>query len=303
MNKPFPNNYFVLLFILCSPLLGMSQPVLKASVDKNRVVLGEPFHLRIQANFPRGQSSSLPHIDSIPHFELRGHTGPVDTNINGQKSLVQEYLLASFDSGHWVIPRFKMAKYFTDSIAIDVVFSDFDPSKDYHDIKDIIEVEPASKKTTPWWLFAAGILFLGIFLWQILKSKKKQPIVKAAPPVNAYKEAMEGLEKIRNSSLPAVEYYSALIQVFRLYIFRKKGLLSLQETTDELIIQLRSLLKDEEGYDILSQSLRLSDFVKFAKYHPTSEEDRNVFETIKKAITTIENKSQPVLSQAQAKKL
>jgi hypothetical protein len=64
--------------------------------------------------------------------------------------------------------------------------------------------------------------------------------------------------------------------------------LSLQKTTADLILQLRDLHFSKEQFDKLSQALRLSDFVKFAKYVPTKDDDRNCFEEIKNSIMTIE---------------
>jgi len=54
------------------------------------------------------------------------------------------------------------------------------------------------------------------------------------------------------------------------------------------VIQLKSLNLNKEQFDKLSQSLRLSDFVKFAKYVPSNDDDRNAFSEIKNAIIAIE---------------
>ena len=62
-----------------------------------------------------------------------------------------------------------------------------------------------------------------------------------------------------------------------------------------MVLQLRNLDMGKEQFDKLAQSLRLSDFVKFAKYIPTSEDDKSAFEEIKKAIITIEKSEAEVL--------
>jgi hypothetical protein len=51
---------------------------------------------------------------------------------------------------------------------------------------------------------------------------------------------------------------------------------------------LKSLNLHKEQFGKLSQSLRLSDFVKFAKYIPSNDDDRNAFSEIRNAIVTIE---------------
>ena len=50
----------------------------------------------------------------------------------------------------------------------------------------------------------------------------------------------------------------------------------------------KSQVVDSESKSKLNQILTLSDFVKFAKYIPSADDDRNCFEEIKNAIITIE---------------
>ncbi|MBL7745490.1 MAG: hypothetical protein JNN00_18615 [Chitinophagaceae bacterium] len=84
------------------------------------------------------------------------------------------------------------------------------------------------------------------------------------------------------------EYYSKLVDIFRLYVEKKKGIHSLQKTTDDLVVQLKTIPVTRDLFEKLSQSLRLADFVKFAKYIPSDDDNRNTFETIKRTISEIE---------------
>ncbi len=119
--------------------------------------------------------------------------------------------------------------------------------------------------------------------------RKKKPVVEAdAPVIDPYQEAMEQLDRLRRDKLDQKQYYSRLVDIFRMYVFRKKDIHSLQKTTDDLVIQLRGIQISKEQFEKLSQALRLSDFVKFAKYVPSAEDNTIVFEAIKKAIIEIE---------------
>lgn len=133
------------------------------------------------------------------------------------------------------------------------------------------------------WLAAGGSIHL---------PQEKKPVLTAAPKgmLNAFKEAMEQLEQLQKENPEAKQFHSRLIDIFRLYIFRKSGLLSLQKTTDDLVIQLKPLYVNKEQFDRLSQSLRMSDFVKFAKFVPSAQDNRQSWEEIKAAITTLEKK-------------
>ena len=99
---------------------------------------------------------------------------------------------------------------------------------------------------------------------------------------------MEELEKLQREKPEAKQYYSRLIDIFRVYVSAKKGIHSLQNTTDDLVMQLRNLNIPKDQFDQLAQGLRLSDFVKFAKYVPSPEDDKTVFNVIAGTIRQIE---------------
>ena len=107
--------------------------------------------------------------------------------------------------------------------------------------------------------------------------------------VSPYEEAMKGLEELKRTKPETKLYYSKLTDIFRLYIYRKKDILSLQKTTDDLVLQLKGLNLPKEQFDKLSQSLRTSDMVKFAKYIPSKDDDRFSLDAVKKSIQSIED--------------
>ncbi|MBL7745980.1 MAG: LPXTG cell wall anchor domain-containing protein [Chitinophagaceae bacterium] len=278
----------ILLFFALSAS-AQDGSTIKAAVDKKKILIGEPLQLTIEAYYPAG-SKRVETIDTIEHFELLEPPVTDSSKESGGIRIKALYKLTSFDSGHWVIPSFSISETIkTDTIPIDVVFSDFDPNQEYHDIKDILEVKVPEKKNEWWWYALSGALLLALIIW-LLKKKKTPPV--AAPRVvstiNPYEEAMQQLELLNRDKPAAKLYHSRLADIFRLYIFRKKGILSLQKTTDDLVIQLKGLGLEKEQFDKLSQSLRLGDFVKFAKYLPAEEDDQRSFQEIRNAIITIE---------------
>ena len=76
------------------------------------------------------------------------------------------------------------------------------------------------------------------------------------------------MEKLVKEKPETKQYYSELVDIFKVYVLAKTGIHSLQNTTDDLVKQLRGLNIPKDQFEQLSQSLRLSDFVKFAKYIP-----------------------------------
>lgn len=261
---------------------------IEASVDKKKILIGEPFTLRVRAQFAQDIPGRFILIDSIEHFEFVEEPLVDSAGANGSGSYSGIYKLTSFDSGHWVIPSFQISKQVkTDTIGIDVIFSEFNPDQEYHDIKDIIEVKPERKKTW-WWYAAGGAVLLGLLLVYLSKRKKPVPVVTPVVVVNPYEEAIQQLSELQKSKPGAKQYHTRLAEIFRLYIFRRKGILSLQKTTEDLILQLKDLKISNEQSDRLSQSLRMGDFVKFAKYNPAAEDDMSCLKEIGNSITAIE---------------
>lgn len=264
--------------------------VVRATVDKTSILIGEQIRLTLEAEIPESQPIRFFSLDSIPHFEIL-NPGKIDTvNTRGGTTLSRVVQLTSFDSGQWVIPPFYLRESLaTDSMLIDVVFSEFDTAQAYHDIKDIIEVvAPKEEKMKWWWFIAGAAVILIIVLILALRKKKKPEPVKIVEAPDPYKTALQQLDALQQNKVEVKEYYSRLVDIFRVYVDDKKGIHSLRQTSDDIIIQLKKINMPEQVFSSLSQSLRMSDWVKFAKYNSSDEETKQVYEDIKNAIIAIE---------------
>jgi hypothetical protein len=289
------NTYSIPLVIMCvllsAAVLAQDKTTVSVTADRTNILIGEPIHLILKADIPQNQPIRFFQYDSLPHFEFLRKDKIDTTNTSNGTILSQSLQITSFDSGHWVIPAFVWYENIaTDSLSIDVGFTPFDTTQPYHDIKDVIGVNPApEKKKTEWWFYAIGGAIVLLTLVYFLTQKKKKPVpksVEVAP--DAYKIAVEELAKLQQAKPEAKQYYSRLVDVFRNYVFAKKGIHSRQQTTDDLVVQLRSIEMSKDMFEKLSQSLRLSDFVKFAKYIPTQTDDQDSFDIVKRSIDHIE---------------
>lgn len=287
--------YSVLLF---SPLLfsltlhAQTTTSVKASLDRARILIGEPITLRLEVDVPENEAIRFFEIDSIPHFEFLNRE-KIDTANTGRGTVLTQVLhITSFDSGHWAIPAFPLGETLaTDTLPVDVGYSDFNRDQPYHDIKPIIDVNPeeeAKQEETPWWWFAAGGAVVLLILVLLFRRKKKPVVAVAAPPVDPYKDAIDQLDKLQKEKPAAKQYYSRLVDIFRIYLEKRAGIHSLQHTTDDLVQQLKDLGLPNDQFEQLAQSLRLSDFVKFAKYVPVGEDDKQAFSSISRTIQYIE---------------
>ena len=289
-NKELYKIFFITIF-LCAAISTEAQNIftVNATVDKNLILIGEPVRLTVETNVPGNEEIRFFTIDSIPHFEFL-QKGKIDTiNTDNGTRLIQVITITSFDSGHWVIPSFALAESLkTDAIPVDVIFSPFNPEQPYHDIKDILEVKQAINKQKWWWYAAGAGIILVLLIIYFLSRKKPKLIETPIAIINPYEEAMRQITAIEKNKPEAKQFYSSLTDIFRVYVYRKKGILSLQKTVDDLVLQLRSLKMNKENFDQLSQALRISDFVKFAKYIPNTEDDTMILNAVKKSIQEIE---------------
>src|SRR5436190_1924607 len=199
------NNFFYNITITIVALffsaiaVAQSKTTVKATVDRSKILIGEPINLRLEVDVPENEAIRFFQIDSLPHFEFLANP-KIDTSNTGRGTVLSQVIpITSFDSGHWVIPSLVLGENIaTDSIPVDVGFSAFNPDQPYHDIKEIIEVTPEEKTEKPrWWYLLAGAVVLLILLILIFRKKKKTVVNLVEQPVDPYKEAMTQLEKLQ----------------------------------------------------------------------------------------------------------
>jgi LPXTG-motif cell wall-anchored protein len=290
-NKIF---FLGLLYLLCSSsLYAQKTPPVIASSDKSKILLGEQFDIVIGARFTDEASLAFFNIDSLPHFEIvqkaKIDTERTDKNI----VLTQKITLTSFDSGRWQIPAIPLpgTNLKTKPITIDVAFtSPFDPNQEYHDVKDILGVKKPTESQWYWYLIGA-ILLLLLFLLLFPRKKKNPNEIKL--DANAYRTAIADLQKLKKEELAEKDvkaFYVRLVDVFRTYLDKGKGLQSFSKTTDDLSMQVLDLNLRSDTYNELVQTLRLSDAVKYAKFAPNAEENNYSLEIIQRTIEAIERR-------------
>jgi hypothetical protein len=290
--------------------------VVKATVDKQKILIGQPIQLMLEATVPANAAAPAnatapataagnvllwPVLDSLPHFEWV-EKGKVDSVVKADGRYYRQYLtVTSFDSGSWAIPRLSFVagnkKYFTDSVRIEVDYTKLDPGKDYNDIKDIIDIPNPFAKWIGWIVGLVAVVALALVVWLIRKKKILKLLglgAPAAPRLTPYEEAVRGLEELEAQHMPenglVKLYYTRLSDILRLYLSRRLGVASLAETSEELIGQLRRMPVEAGSFAEIAETLRMSDFVKFAKYEPGLPDCAHHFEVIRHFVEELEKK-------------
>ena len=305
-------KFYIAGMLACfSFLFSYAQPTIKSAVNRQEILIGEQFTLKVEANFSpethRLQWLSIP--DSLQHFEVVNRSKLDSVYSNNQLSGVsQTFILTSFDSGRWTLPSFKVGfepvgtdkpyDYFTDSFPVTVAFSVSDTSSQLRDIKPIREVEV---KNNLWYWIAGGILLLALVIYLIWRSRQGKvqapvPVVKRSS-LSPYDEAMQELKKLEAQDFadPAIIriVHTRIGEIIRNYLTRRENDNYLNKTTGDVLIFLKQINVDSGLVTSTASTLRLGDAVKFAKYTPPPQETEQSISSAKTLIESIKQQAQP----------
>jgi len=262
-------------------------------------MIGEPIELKLEAKVPSGTDAKWFPEDSMAHFEFIDK-GKIDTSFSGDSRVYRQTLIVtSFDSGRWALPSFPLAignkEYLTDSLPVSVAYSNFDAKQDYHDIKDIVEVENTATRYINWVLLGLALLSLLAIVYFTRKkvSRPMAPVVKKnISKLTPLQEALQALDQLQNTGydqpLNNKNFHTALNDILRTYLYRKTNVATMEKTSGELMIQLNKLDLPAADFTVLVQALRMNDAVKFAKYQPGAAENEQALETIKKSVQQLD---------------
>src|ERR1700712_792894 len=155
MSRTTPHIIAIIVFLFSYAFCFSQTDVsVRASINRDKIMIGEPVQLTLEAKVPSVADVKWFPLDSIVHFEFIDK-GKIDTSFSGDNRIYrQTIIVTSFDSGRWAVPSFPLTignkEYLTDSLPVSVAYSNFDEKQDYHDIKDIIEVENTTLRYINW---------------------------------------------------------------------------------------------------------------------------------------------------------
>lgn len=263
-------------------------------VDTTNIRIGEQILYQITVDkaenvqFPKLKLDSLKKVEVVEELKI-------DTT---ETKYIKKYLLTSFDSGSYVIPKQQVfinnKKYSIDSLLINVATVKVDTLKQGLFPLKAVKKQPIifdDFKNYVWIALGILALVIAIVLYFVFRKKKESiPIEERIPP---YELAMQRLNQLDAKQLYQNDkvklYYSELTGIVRTYIERELHIPALESTTDELIETITDFNKistldlPKETIKNLQNLLKEADLVKFAKSKPVAieiEEHRNDTENI-----------------------
>ena len=299
-------------FVFFIPFVCSSQATLSA--DKTEIRIGDQVKATILLNL--GNGKELVNAEHIWPDSMKGIVvvdGP-SWNRDKPESTTATWSVALFDTGVVNIPSLPLViqqqgiidTVFTNTFAVKVLPVEPD-STGLSGIKDIYE-QPFNpgyyKKYIPHFI---GILLLiaALVFWLRQRKSKRVAPEAVAIPLLPHEWAAKALDELAERKLwqrgEIKEHYTYLTDILREYLERRFAIHAREQTSDEILIQLRkqhlsnSLLTDTE------ELLSVADLIKFAKADPGMDIHAATIERVRKfVIETIPAFQQDTTSEVKA---
>ena len=274
----------LLLSMCCSfiSLLGYGQ--ISSSIDSTAIKIGAELLYKIEVKTDSSTLVVFSEEQTFLPLEMINSYAVDTTKKDGYYQFTKTFGLTQFDSGVYTIPRQKInlggKLFYTDSLEVQVnpVLVDTTKQKLF-DIKPLTEVEKSPSGF--WGGFALFMLIFlgssGLLYWFVWRKKPLSEAEKIAA-LKPYERAKLALEKLDEEQYFQNEeiktYYSDLTLILRQYLDEKVYEQSLESTTDELVLRLKTLKEanqitlSPETIRNIETILKRADLVKFAKSKP-----------------------------------
>ncbi|MDA3930119.1 MAG: hypothetical protein PF541_14305 [Prolixibacteraceae bacterium] len=298
MMKKIHTLLIALLMLVFTLNTNAEEIKIKAQLDSSIILIGDQVKLQLEIEYPSELEILFPiPKDSLSEFVEIIERLPLDTISleNNRKSMSQEFIVTSFDTGHHQIPPFEFAFSYneiTDTAAsnptllhvftLPKIDSLMNAMKGPIDIKAPYEAPVSFKEVAPWLLgtlLAAALIFL--ILYAIRRKKNNQPLFSfpQKPKEPAHIIALRKLDHIKEEKVwqqgNSKQYYSDLTNTLREYIQNRFNIRAIEQTSDETIAAFKKEkgLLNEVTFSNMERILTNADLVKFAKYEPLPDDN------------------------------
>ncbi len=281
-------------------ILGLSQiraqeVIIKAELDTNRALIGDQLRLHLSVEKPAGVTIFFPVVkDTLARkIEIVSETNTDTAAVQPDRQVLsRDLLITVFDTGFFEIPPLQFIAHSqvshdtlqTPAISFEIVAVKSDTT--LRDIKgnykapvNMAEIYAYIKEYYPYGLIAVALgLLIGYLVRYFRKRFGRSQVIprevsSELPEVIALRE----LEKLKGEK-PWLHhkvklYYTGLSEILRTYLESRFQIMALEQTTDEILRELKSAGCETSDHTHLAGILKLADLVKFAKVIPADEEN------------------------------
>lgn len=297
---------FVLLIVLSVVSAVSQNVVLNAEIDTFQMMIGEQTRIKLELSVDTGYKVVLPELEKeiVSGIEILEKKRDMKSlNGNRRNLYTDEYLITSFDSTLYNIPPFKVlvdsSEYLSNSLALAVYTMPIDTAnlQNICGPKDVWDVDLTWEEYRDSVHLGVIMLFLALALaWVVVRFVKNKPIiriVKIKPKEPSHLVALNKIDEIKNDETwradeNVKEYYTRLTDALREYMFARFGFNATEMTTSEILDYLRGI-DNKENIAELKEILETADLVKFAKLHPTANENNRNMENAIEYVNVTKN--------------
>ena len=159
-----------------------------------------------------------------------------------------------------------------------------------HDIKPQVKFPYTLAELFPWIYggIMGAMLMAAAILWLVYRKKKEEEEAAATEP--AHIRALRKLDKFRGDKYWKADqqktFYSGVTDALREYIAARYGVGAMEMTTAEIFEEMKETDVPEDLYQEMKDLFERADFVKFAKFTATEEENAQVLPQAVHFVTT-----------------
>ncbi len=263
-----------------------------ATLDTNIILIGQQINFTISNNAVSNKSWPVYNESLAEGIEII-KASRIDTNDN---IITQSFVITAWDSGSYYIPPISFSPTDkTEGIILNVKTLTLEDSAELKDIKQPIK-EPIGWNDIWPWLISIIMLSLIIYILKKYMFNKKEIIKNTQPKLSIAADiiALKELSKLDSAKIwqqgKIKEYHSQLSEIIRRYIEDRFNCLALELTTQEILQNLASYLKEVQ-LNNLKILLERADLAKFAKSKPN---DNNNIESMSLAKEFVHNTKEKI---------
>jgi hypothetical protein len=303
---------FLHIFIFLG-IFASAQEV-KVTISPKKIKIGEQSKINISYQYEPGEEKTdiiwpefgdtlLGKVEILEKGKIKN--GKVKNS--DQPNLIertQTLTVTSFDSGYYAIPPIQVIvnndTLLSNPVLLEVHTVNVDTTRQFKKIKDIYETSLSLgdyfRMFGNWlydnlyWILPLAILILALIFYLWWKKRKKPELKVPEIIIPAHITALEHLKLLEDKKLwhngMIKEYYIEMTDILRTYIENRFRIHAMEQTTDEIMSQLRLTDISEISKLTLVPVLKLSDLVKFAKENPIGLENEEMMQRAKDFITS-----------------
>lgn len=292
-------KFFLFLILLPTFSLFAQEIRVTASTDTTDYLIGDQIKYSLIINADKDVYIINPFFrDTLKSVDVIKISDPIVTENEKGKTIKYESILTRFDSSQVTIPPIKIEYRTKGDTTLKSILSN-PVTFDVHTLKvsmqeEIKDIKPPIRLFNYLYLIYAGIVLIlliaGYFIYRKYFKNKPQPAIKAEEEkILSHQLALRKLDELEREELWqkgfVKEYHTRITEIIREYFEKQFNLPALERTTTDSLNLLRRHPQGKKVLDITSQFLNNADLVKFAKYTPLENVNREMMTQARDIVT------------------